>query len=258
MAETPIVVFADGAAKGNPGPGGWGAIVVTPEGRVTELGGGVGHTTNNRMELTATIEALRHIGALAGPVAVHTDSTYVIRGIQQWIHGWRRRGWRTAGGGEVLNRDLWEKLAEAENRAGRVTWHYVRGHRGIPGNERVDEIAIGLARPCRSSGISVGSTQTILGTRQQIMTANRNHRSIRDDSNNLRRGPATGAALNDCPARPTNSKRSRGVVINLDEIIARATGPGGPELGDHRYARGTCCLDRSLCLRPNYRTACRP
>jgi len=141
MAETPIVVFADGAAKGNPGPGGWGAIVVTPEGRVTELGGGAGHTTNNRMELTATIEALRYIGALAGPVAVHTDSTYVIRGIQQWIHGWRRRGWRTAGGGEVLNRDLWEKLAEAENRAGRVTWHYVRGHRGIPGNERADEIA---------------------------------------------------------------------------------------------------------------------
>src|SRR5439155_24892454 len=105
MAETPIVVFADGAAKGNPGPGGWGAIVVTPEGRVTELGGGAGHTTNNRMELTATIEALRYIGALAGPVAVHTDPTHVIRGTQQWIPGRPRRGRRTAGGGEVRRRD---------------------------------------------------------------------------------------------------------------------------------------------------------
>src|SRR5947207_13350380 len=135
MAETPIVVFADGAAKGNPGPGGWGAIVVTPEGRVTELGGGAGHTTNNRMELTATIEALRYIGTLAGPVAVHTDSTYVIRGIQQWIHGWRRRGWRTAGGGQVLNRARCGKLAEPENRAGRAARHELRGPRRTPATE---------------------------------------------------------------------------------------------------------------------------
>jgi len=139
--EMPTVVFADGAAKGNPGPGGWGAIVVTPEGHVTELGGGERHTTNNRMELTAVIEALRYIGTAPGPVAVHTDSTYVIRGIREWIHGWRRRGWRTAQGGDVLNRDLWEALASAVARVGKVTWHYVRGHRGIPGNERVDEIA---------------------------------------------------------------------------------------------------------------------
>jgi len=141
MGESPIVVFADGAAKGNPGPGGWGAIVVTPDGRVTELGGGTGHTTNNRMELTAAIEALRYIGASAGPVAVHTDSSYVIRGIREWIRGWRRRGWRTAEGHDVLNRDLWEELAALEERRGSVTWHYVRGHCGIPGNERVDEIA---------------------------------------------------------------------------------------------------------------------
>jgi len=141
MAAMPIVVFADGAAKGNPGPGGWGAIVVMPEGRVTELGGGVRQTTNNRMELTAAIEALRHIGPTSVSVAVHTDSTYVIRGIREWIHGWRRRGWRTAGGGDVVNRDLWEELAAAEQHAGAVAWHYVRGHHGIPGNERVDEIA---------------------------------------------------------------------------------------------------------------------
>ncbi len=141
MAEMPTVVFADGAAKGNPGPGGWGAVVVTPDGQVTELGGGERHTTNNRMELTAAIEALRHVGPTTHEVALYTDSTYVIRGIREWIHAWRRRGWRTADGGDVVNRDLWEALAAAERRVGRVTWHYVRGHAGVPGNERVDEIA---------------------------------------------------------------------------------------------------------------------
>ena len=145
MAEMPTVVFADGAAKGNPGPGGWGAIIVTPDGRVTELGGGAPHTTNNRMELTAVIEALRHLGPLPGPVAVHTDSSYVIWGIREWIHAWRRRGWRTAGGQDVQNRDLWEALAAVEKQVGTVTWHYVRGHHGIPGNERVDEIADAFA-----------------------------------------------------------------------------------------------------------------
>jgi ribonuclease HI len=145
MAEMPTVVFADGAAKGNPGPGGWGAIVVTPDGRVTELGGGAPHTTNNRMELTAAIEALRHVGTAAGPVAVHTDSTYVIRGIREWIHAWRRRGWRKADGRDVVNRDLWEALATAAARTGAPTWHYVAGHSGIPGNERADEIANGFA-----------------------------------------------------------------------------------------------------------------
>jgi ribonuclease HI len=142
--EQPIVVFADGAAKGNPGPGGWGVIVVTPEGRVTELGGGEPHTTNNRMEMTAVMEALRSLARVGGPVALHTDSTYVIRGCREWIHGWRRRGWKTATGSAVQNRDLWESLAAllaARGKEGAVAWHYVRGHTGIPGNERVDEIA---------------------------------------------------------------------------------------------------------------------
>src|SRR5262245_59955721 len=144
MAAQPIMVFADGSAKGNPGPGGWGAIVVTPEGRVTELGGGEGRTTNNRMELTAVIQALRSLNGTGGEVALHTDSTYVIRGITAWIHGWRRRGWKTAEGHDVLNRELWEALADlvgARGRDGRIAWHYVRGHTGVPGNERVDEIA---------------------------------------------------------------------------------------------------------------------
>lgn len=139
----PIVVFTDGAAKGNPGPGGWGAVIVTPDDRVRELGGGAAHTTNNRMELTGPIEALRYLQQTPGRIALHTDSTYVIRGIREWIWGWRKRGWKTAQGGDVLNRELWERLSSlVEQRGGKeIEWHYVRGHIGIPGNERVDEIA---------------------------------------------------------------------------------------------------------------------
>src|SRR6185295_1095683 len=98
----PIVVFTDGAAKGNPGPGGWAAVIVTPDGSVRELGGGSPHTTNNRMELTGPIEALAHLKGTPGDVAVYTDSTYVIRGISEWIPGWQRRGWKTTEGKDVL------------------------------------------------------------------------------------------------------------------------------------------------------------
>jgi ribonuclease HI len=145
----PIVVFTDGAAKGNPGPGGWGVVIVTPAGEVIELGGRAAETTtNNRMELTGAIEALSELRGVPGALAIYTDSTYVIQGIKAWIFGWRKRGWKTATGGDVLNRDLWEeldRLAAARGR-GSVQWHYVRGHAGIPGNERVDEIADGLAQ----------------------------------------------------------------------------------------------------------------
>lgn len=142
----PIIVFTDGAAKGNPGPGGWAAIVVTTAGRVRELGGGSRHTTNNQMELRGPIEALSHLRGTPGRVALYTDSTYVIRGITEWIPNWQRRGWRTMEGKDVLNRDLWEKLWDLV-RAREVApdWHYVRGHIGIPGNERVDEIANAFA-----------------------------------------------------------------------------------------------------------------
>jgi ribonuclease HI len=149
MGGQPIVVFTDGAAKGNPGPGGWGAIVVTPAGEVTELGSRAAQTTtNNRMELTGAIEALSVLRGVPGAVAIYTDSTYVIEGIRGWIFGWRKRGWKTAAGGDVLNRDLWERLDDlvAARGKGAVAWHYVRGHAGIPGNERVDEIADGLAQ----------------------------------------------------------------------------------------------------------------
>jgi len=142
-----IIVFTDGAAKGNPGPGGWGAIVVTPDQRVTELGGGSPLTTNNRMELSGAIAALQHVADHAGPVAVYSDSTYVIQGITQWVWGWRKRGWKTAQGGDVLNRDLWERLSSlvGARARGEVNWRWVRGHVGTPGNERVDQISVAFA-----------------------------------------------------------------------------------------------------------------
>ena len=143
----PIIVFTDGAAKGNPGPGGWGAIVVTPDQHVTELGGGSPHTTNNKMELGGAIAALQHVGNQPGPVAIYTDSTYVIQGITQWVWGWRKRGWKTSQGGDVLNRDLWEQLSSlvGARPSGDVQWHWVRGHVGTPGNERADEISVAFA-----------------------------------------------------------------------------------------------------------------
>lgn len=149
MHEQPVVVFTDGAAKGNPGPGGWGAIIVLPEGQVMELGGRAeGATTNNRMELTGAIQALAALRAVRGTLAIYTDSTYLIEGIRGWIFGWRKRGWKTAAGGDVLNRDLWEQLDDLVSTRGKgaIAWHYVRGHAGTPGNERVDEIADGLAQ----------------------------------------------------------------------------------------------------------------
>jgi ribonuclease HI len=155
--SSPIIAFTDGAAKGNPGPGGWGAIVVTPDRHVTELGGGSPHTTNNRMELSGAIAALDHVAGQAGTVAIYTDSTYLIQGITQWVWGWRKRGWKTAQGGDVLNRELWEQLSGliSARARGDVKWHWVRGHVGTPGNERADEISVAFAAQ-QSADLYVG------------------------------------------------------------------------------------------------------
>ncbi|MCX6106163.1 MAG: ribonuclease HI, partial [Proteobacteria bacterium] len=105
-----IVIFTDGACSGNPGPGGWATIVVWPGGDVREFGGGEGDTTNNRMELMATIQGLEAVRSATETIILYTDSTYVIRGITQWVWGWRQRGWQTAEGNPVANRELWEEL----------------------------------------------------------------------------------------------------------------------------------------------------
>lgn len=143
------IIFSDGACSGNPGPGGWGSVVLTSDNQVQELGGGDPATTNNRMEMIATIEALRHIASIPGEVHFYTDSTYIIRGITQWIWGWKKRGWKTAEGAEVSNRDIWEvlsQLVQARGPEGKIEWKYSRGHIGIPGNERCDRIAVAFSR----------------------------------------------------------------------------------------------------------------
>jgi ribonuclease HI len=139
--------FTDGAAKGNPGPGGWGAIIVAPDAMVVEFGGGSPHTTNNKMELSGAIAALEAIADVPGAVTIYTDSTYLIQGITQWVWGWRKKGWRTAAGGEVLNRELWERLFALTSARGAkgLDWRWVRGHVGTAGNERCDEIAVAFA-----------------------------------------------------------------------------------------------------------------
>ncbi len=140
------MIFCDGASKGNPGPGGWGAIVLARE-QVTELGGYEKLTTNNRMELRAAIEALRerHVG-VGGQTIIHTDSSYVINGITKWIHGWKKNDWKTKDKKPVINQDLWQSLDAAVAAHGRdIEWRYVGGHVGIAGNERVDTIASDFA-----------------------------------------------------------------------------------------------------------------
>ena len=133
-----IEIYTDGACKGNPGPGGWGAWLVAGE-HQKELCGGELNTTNNRMELRAVIEALN---ALKRPsdVVVHTDSKYVQKGISEWIDGWKKRGWRKADKSPVLNVDLWQALDEACLRH-TIEWRWVKGHAGHAGNERADELA---------------------------------------------------------------------------------------------------------------------
>jgi ribonuclease HI len=133
-----VEIYTDGACRGNPGPGGWAALLSFGE-REKELAGAEEHTTNNRMELTAVIRALE---ALKRPVEarVFTDSEYVRRGITEWLSSWKARGWKTADRKPVKNQDLWEELDRLAAQH-QIQWHWVKGHAGIPGNERVDRLA---------------------------------------------------------------------------------------------------------------------
>ncbi len=147
--EVSAIVYTDGACSGNPGPGGWAAIVVLPpvshldKGEIIELVGAESSTTNNRMEMLAALRALQFLAPKSLAVDVYTDSVYVIRGMTQWAFGWKRRGWKTAEGKEVLNRDLWQALmGEVGARDLPVKWHFCRGHQGTAGNERCDELAV--------------------------------------------------------------------------------------------------------------------
>lgn len=167
-----IIVFTDGACSGNPGKGGWASIIAYPDGQIQELGGGLDQTTNNQMELLGPIKALRNIKEGSPDIIVYTDSVYVIRGITQWIWGWRQKGWKNGEGLEVANKSYWQDLfdlvykkfaagkavagagaeAIAAKPAGKgspktsVRFQFVRGHKGVPGNERCDEIAVGFTK----------------------------------------------------------------------------------------------------------------
>ena len=134
----PVVIYTDGACSGNPGPGGWGAILTYGD-SCKEISGGEPATTNNRMELTAAISALESLKR-PSRVELHTDSSYLKDGITKWIHGWKRNGWRTADKKPVKNAELWQRLDEARSRHD-IDWRWVRGHTGHPENERADELA---------------------------------------------------------------------------------------------------------------------
>ena len=139
-ARDAIIVYTDGGCSGNPGPGGWACVVIA-DGEARELSGGEVHTTNNKMELTAAINALAAVHntvRFAGrPVTLYSDSQYVRNGITAWIHGWKKNGWKTAAKKPVLNQDLWQQLA-ALNAALNVEWRWVKGHAGVQYNERCD------------------------------------------------------------------------------------------------------------------------
>lgn len=133
-----VTLFTDGACSGNPGPGGWGVLMIYGEARKT-LNGGEAQTTNNRMELMAAIQALESL-TRACVVDLYTDSQYVRQGITQWMHGWKRNGWKTADKKPVKNADLWQRLDDAVKRH-QVEFHWVKGHAGHPENEEVDQLA---------------------------------------------------------------------------------------------------------------------
>ena len=135
-----LVIYTDGACSGNPGPGGWGVLMQFGNKEKT-LNGGEPETTNNRMELMAAIKALEAINPeFKGTITLWTDSTYVLKGITEWIHGWKKRGWKKSDKKPVINKDLWQRL-DILNAEKNINWKWVKGHAGVEGNERADELA---------------------------------------------------------------------------------------------------------------------
>lgn len=136
------IIYTDGSSRGNPGPGGWGAIIIKSD-SIKELGDKENSTTNNRMELTSAIKALEEYNS-KDSVVLYSDSEYLIKGMTEWIKSWQRKNWKNSQKKEVMNRDLWERLLEVSNGKD-IEWKHIRGHADTPGNNRCDEIATGLA-----------------------------------------------------------------------------------------------------------------
>ncbi len=185
-------IFCDGASKGNPGPGGWATVVVKND-QVQELGGGEKNTTNNRMELTAALRGLECFFSLGDEgsknvvpsnVTVYTDSSYVINGINKWVSGWKRNGWVTKTKQSVLHRDLWEGISEFQDlNPGKISWVHVKGHSGIPLNERCDEIATGFAEAILD-GVQIDAENKIKKTsvEPKLFSGSRSDYKISTDS----------------------------------------------------------------------------
>lgn len=147
MTKNEMLIWSDGSSRGNPGSGGWGVVIVSPEKEVIELGGKERRTTNNRMELMAAISAFSFVSKnypYSNKIIIHTDSSYMINGITKWVHSWRKNNWLISQKKEVLNRDFWERLFSLTE-GKKIEWKYVAGHGGTPGNERCDEIATAFA-----------------------------------------------------------------------------------------------------------------
>lgn len=145
MKKDKIIIYTDGAARGNPGPAGWGSILISGK-NIFEIGGSSSHATNNQMELTGPIEALKHLKKIKAdiPIEIFSDSKYVILGITEWIFNWQKNNWRNAAKKPVLNKELWVELYEL-TKSFKIKWNYVAGHNGDEYNERADEIATNFA-----------------------------------------------------------------------------------------------------------------
>ena len=234
-------VYTDGACTGNPGPGGWSVVVYFTDSSVYELGGAEAQTTNNRMEMQAAIAALRILAAAkqTEPTTLYTDSEYLIKGVTQWIKGWKKKGWKTAQGKAVLNQDLWEALDELNSK--QVMWEHVRGHAGNVGNERCDMIARAFA-----NGKSISLQQTLWDSSDELntappMTDALNDTAIPDNTQisypSLDVTPMdspTTAALDDLP-REIRVTQLRNLVETLriaDEIAAKGYLITSSELAD--------------------------
>ena len=179
MGALITTIYTDGACSGNPGPGGWGVVVNFADGTVQELGGHEAQTTNNRMEMQAAIAALEFLRdrPQSEPIALHTDSEYVKKGVTQWLAGWKRKGWKTSTGSAVLNQDLWETLDRLNS--SKVSWHYVRGHAGNKDNERCDAIARVFAQG-KAPNLRQSSE---IAPRSSVATDRKNDNSVESISN---------------------------------------------------------------------------
>ncbi|MFZ0408508.1 MAG: ribonuclease H [Cyanobium sp.] len=249
MIDQPLRVVAaacDGACSGNPGPGGWGALLRFEDGSLRELGGADPATTNNRMELTAALALLDNLRELPRhpDLVIRTDSRYLIDGLQKWLAGWKRKGWRTASGGQVLNRDLWEQLDRA--RLPDLSLVHVRGHSGDPDNDRCDTIAVAFARgqrpvlaregsaaPVPAVAVAAGaaprskrsaptpSTPESPAARPQILDISMSERpALEPPASDLRRGDQAPEALSRLLSRLELAERlaSGGFALSLVEL----------------------------------------